>query len=478
MAIRKAFTSLSAAGLQQIPYRVSKRQSQDSQNADVKRYTQQHSIIQQPEEHMLSSLAKIQSFAYNGNHHIDADVSMPNNSSTNKYSVPNQSCYTQPAIRHTEVIDQPSEYIIDNDFQPADVENHTTSSVPEFEQTAIFSQEFVEEEPVHSHVDFSGPGYVTPNFSSQSTRIDSSGEILPNSTGYTDFPTTQDDEFYEDISDADFAAIVDESSQFNNLNTSSHIVPIMSELPTPENMDQLMSDDSFISSLQAPTQEYTTLTSPKFSPKSPQFSNPSDGMNFVSASEAPEYTFRKFKAHVHTPRHTFTKLPVPGLSLGATTVQTHFCVDEVSQMGLRDSQKETNLVKSTVKLIELYAFVQGSYRLRDRQYFCFADLFSPLHTPYLSGVWEGWAGNAVFEQCGQEFLGAGGREWSFQGYERKICRVIGTISPHSDADRYVFSNQMSRQSPPSVQTSALLIIKSIENVEWFDLECMRRILET
>ncbi|KAL9589071.1 MAG: hypothetical protein Q9203_002136 [Teloschistes exilis] len=72
-------------------------------------------------------------------------------------------------------------------------------------------------------------------------------------------------------------------------------------------------------------------------------------------------------------------------------------------------------------IIELYARVTSSERLPGsvKQTFSFADIFSPAKGPYLSGTYNLWKGNGLWDADSKVFLGKAG-----QG---KFARVLGKI---------------------------------------------------
>lgn len=179
------------------------------------------------------------------------------------------------------------------------------------------------------------------------------------------------------------------------------------------------------------------------------------------------------------------KSPVQGLNSSYMVLRTCFRISEARRAGLSRAPQPSKGPDATkiqskipVPLIELYAFVEGSYRSGCRQCFRFVDLFFPSKPPYLSGVWEGWHYNPVFEQCGRDFLGVGGREWVYetknhgQVNQRKMCRVIGTLTTKAESlnsEGYTRFGETSLLSPQSIRETLLIDIRSIQTATWSDV---------
>lgn len=155
------------------------------------------------------------------------------------------------------------------------------------------------------------------------------------------------------------------------------------------------------------------------------------------------------------------------------------------------SKPETGPSATPTILIELYALVESSHRINNTQYFTFADLFFPLRPPYLAGVWEGCAANAVFEEDGRAFLGPGGREWRWNdaskrskngGVEgddgcggRKMCRVVGVIE--RDGNGKGNGMQGVTTLPGQAGDVVVMSVLSIWKATWSDVEYVKGIVE-
>lgn len=158
------------------------------------------------------------------------------------------------------------------------------------------------------------------------------------------------------------------------------------------------------------------------------------------------------------------------------------------------SSTGTKIPASTTILIELYAYVTRSYRSGHRQFFTFADLFFPFQPPYMSGVWECWATEPLYNSDGKEFLGVGGKEWRRAGSEHansatftkriqsngqseeeepagRMCRVIGTF-PSSD-----YAPPAKGAERASGPNHVMLTILSIWRATWEDVEYVRGIVQ-
>ncbi|EEP76359.1 predicted protein [Uncinocarpus reesii 1704] len=192
---------------------------------------------------------------------------------------------------------------------------------------------------------------------------------------------------------------------------------------------------------------------------------------------------------------TNIKSPIQGLN-PSPIIRTCFRISEARKDGLSSSSfsaHEPGVPASSPTrppiLIELYAFVEGSYRLGDHQYFYFTDLFFPSQKPCLLGIWTGWVGNPVYEQCSRDFLGVGGREWGngrqttntgkpSKITERKMCRVIGAITIVKDLsimNHYARLETLPASGTP--QKALLMTVRSIHKAERSDVEYMKGLLE-
>ncbi|KAI4203404.1 MAG: hypothetical protein LQ350_001925 [Teloschistes chrysophthalmus] len=114
------------------------------------------------------------------------------------------------------------------------------------------------------------------------------------------------------------------------------------------------------------------------------------------------------------PQGVRDRSPVIGLNT-SVRLRTCFRIGEA----IRSCTNAFNTRQDVV--IELYARVTSSERLPGsvKQTFSFADIFSPARGPYLSGAYNLWKGNGLWDADSKVFLGKAG-----QG---KFARVLGKI---------------------------------------------------
>lgn len=225
------------------------------------------------------------------------------------------------------------------------------------------------------------------------------------------------------------------------------------------------------------------------------------------------------------PTAVSNRSPVQGLTSINTLLRTCFRIGEALNASLspdpaslqspknppnscRPQAKGTALSSSATILIELYAFVEHSYRSNNTQFFRFADLFFPSRPPYLCGAWQGWNNNPVFDADGRRFLGRGGREWKYTdvvaGHKRrrkdsgcadaesrpndcgldrfaggrKICRVVGTIDKHARYDgQDIFAETGFGTSPAPSVAGVTMTVLSIWEAQWSDVDYVKGIVE-
>ena len=218
------------------------------------------------------------------------------------------------------------------------------------------------------------------------------------------------------------------------------------------------------------------------------------------------------------PRPVHDRSPIQGLTSSHTLLRTCFRIGEALIVSLSQgasthltpkpakpalpSQLEPVIPPPSLKpgtgpgamptvLIELYALVESSHRINNTQYFIFADLFFPSRPPYLVGVWEGCAANAVFEEDGRAFLGPGGREWRWDdackqrkngGVEggdgcggRKMCRVVGVIE--RDGNGKGHGMQGVTTLPGRAGDVVVMSVLSIWKATWSDVEYVKGIVD-
>ncbi|KAJ9319188.1 hypothetical protein DTO271D3_776 [Paecilomyces variotii] len=208
--------------------------------------------------------------------------------------------------------------------------------------------------------------------------------------------------------------------------------------------------------------------------------------------------------------------PIQGLTSAHTILRTcfrigealkvHFtrpsssplCPRSTSELMEKRSQKanmSASIPSTAFMLIELYAFVTESYRIRNKQFFKFADLFFPFQPPYLSGVWECWEGNPLYDEDGRRFLGPCGRQWrrginvppiqlvhadsandfnddaAGQGSAGRLCRVIGSLKSRDHALQVKPDELLPGSVLPFME------IYSIWHATWEDVDYVKGIVQ-
>ncbi|KAJ9231274.1 hypothetical protein DTO166G5_6896 [Paecilomyces variotii] len=208
--------------------------------------------------------------------------------------------------------------------------------------------------------------------------------------------------------------------------------------------------------------------------------------------------------------------PIQGLTSAHTILRTcfrigealkvHFtrpsssplCPRSTNELMEKRSQKanmSASIPSTAFMLIELYAFVTESYRIRNKQFFKFADLFFPFQPPYLSGVWECWEGNPLYDEDGRRFLGPCGRQWrrginvppiqlvhadsandfnddaAGQGSAGRLCRVIGSLKSRDHALQVKPDELLPGSVLPFME------IYSIWNATWEDVDYVKGIVQ-
>lgn len=152
------------------------------------------------------------------------------------------------------------------------------------------------------------------------------------------------------------------------------------------------------------------------------------------------------------------------------------------------------ILSTAIVLIELYAFVTESYRIENKQFFKFADLFFPFKPPYLSGVWECWEDSSLYDDDGRRFLESGGRPWrrSFdapsnelvdadftkdfsdmtgEGAAGRLCRLMGTFKTQN------YTSQARPDESISESGLPFLEIYSIWRATWEDVNYVKGIVQ-